>query len=92
MLEQAQIIDAEMALALHRDARRDHALVGWVVWRDHPAHPGRFIAQLATGAPLPYVLVGDTLAEVQEQLPPGLTRYERAPADPPEVVELWVAP
>lgn len=54
MLEQAQIIDAEMALALHGDACRDHALVGWVVWKEHSSHPEHpFIVQLATGATLP---------------------------------------
>jgi hypothetical protein len=51
-----------MARALHQDACRDHSLVEWVVWYDHPAYPGRFIAQLATSSPLPYVLVRDTLA------------------------------
>ena len=66
-------------------------LVAWVIWHDHPAHPGRFIAQLTTSSPHPYVLVGDTLAEVQEQIPPGLRRFQREVADPPEVVELWLA-
>ena len=88
---EAQLIDAAMAQALHHDACRDHPIVAWVIWHDHPAHPGRFIAQLAAESPLPYVLIGDTLAEVQAQLPPGLARYGRQPVDPPEVVELWVA-
>lgn len=48
-----------------------------------------FVAQLTAASPLPYVLVGDTLAEVQEQLPPGLERSERQPADAPEMVEIW---
>jgi len=29
------------------------------------------------------------LADVQEQLPPGLVRSERQPINPPEVVEMW---
>jgi hypothetical protein len=37
-------------------------------------------------------LVGDALTEVQAQLPPGLVRYGRGTVEPPEVVELWVAP
>jgi hypothetical protein len=37
------------------------------------------------------VLVSDTLAEVQEQLPSGLVRSERQPVDPREVVEVWFA-
>jgi hypothetical protein len=92
MLAQDQIVDAAIARALHLDAVRDHVLAAWVVWQDHPAHPRhRFIAQLTTESPLPYVLVGETLAEVQAQLPSGLMRYGRQPMDPPEVVEIWVA-
>ena len=91
MLAQDQIVDAVMARALNQDACRGHALVAWVVWQDHPAHPShRFIAQLATESPLPYVLVGETLAEVQAQLPSGLVRHGRQPVDPPEVVEIWL--
>jgi hypothetical protein len=93
MLAEDQVIDAAMARALHQDACRDHPLVAWAIWQDHPAHPNhRFIAQLVATSPLPYVLVGDTLAEVQAQLPPGLVRYDLGAVEPPEVVELWVAP
>ena len=86
-----QVIDATMARALHADACRDHALVAWVVMWDEPAYPDRFIARLVTQSPLPYLLTGDTLAAVQEQLPPGLVRIERQPVHPPEVVEVWFA-
>ena len=86
-----QIIDAAMARALHADACRDHALVAWVVMWDDPAYPARFIARLVTTGPLPYLLIGNTLAEVQEQLLPGLHRTERQPMHPPEVVEIWFA-
>jgi hypothetical protein len=86
-----QIIDATMARGLHADACRDHALVAWVVMWDAPAYPEQFIARLATNAVCPYVLVADTLAGVQAQLPPGLVRSERQPADPPDVVEIWFA-
>ena len=51
----------------------------------------RVMAELATKRLSPYVLLADTLAGVQEQLPPGLVRSERQPADPPEVVEIWFA-
>jgi hypothetical protein len=63
-----------MARALHADACRDHALVAWIIMQDPPDYPGKFTARLATRGPLPYVLIGETLAEVQEQLPPGLVR------------------
>jgi hypothetical protein len=88
---QDQVVDATMARALHADACRDHALVAWVVMWDAPGYPEQFIARLATKRLSPYVLVANTLAGVQEQLPPGLVRAERQPADPPEVVEIWFA-
>jgi hypothetical protein len=82
-----------MARALHADACRDHALVAWVVLWDLPAYPDRNAARLATSgsASSPYLMLADTLAGVQEMLPPGLVRSERMPADPPEVVEIWFA-
>ena len=87
-----QAIDAAGARALHADACRDSPLVAWVIWYDHPAYPERYTARLVTTQePLPYLLVADTLAGIQEQLPPGLVRYGRQPVDSPEVVELWVA-
>ena len=86
-----QQIDAAMAQALHKDARRDHALVAWVIWHDHPAYPDGYIAQLTTTASLPYLLVSDSLAQLHEQLPSGLVRYSRTSADPPGVLELWLA-
>ena len=73
-----QVIDAAMARAPHQDACRDHALVAWVVWQYHSAYPHRFIAQLVTTSPLPYLVVGNTLAEVRAQLPPGLVRQKSA--------------
>ena len=86
-----QIIDAAMAPGLHADACRDHAIVGWIVMKNPPDHPGKFTARLATNRPSPYVLIGDTLAAIQEQLPPGLVRTDRQPVAPPEVVEIWFA-
>ena len=86
-----QIIDAAMARSLHADARRDHALVAWIVLWDLPAYPERFAARLVTNGTSPYLLLADTLAGIRELLPPGLVRSERQPADPPEVVEIWLA-
>ena len=86
-----QVVDAAMARALHADACRDHPVVGWVVTRDPPEHPGKVVARLVTEAPTPYVLLADTLAGLRAQLPPHLVRSERQPADPPEVAEIWFA-
>jgi hypothetical protein len=86
-----QIIDAAMACSLHADACRSHALVGWIVMQDPPDYPGKFVARLVTNRQTPYLLLADTLAGVQEQLPSGLVRSDRQPADLPEVVEIWLA-
>jgi hypothetical protein len=34
-------------------------------------------------------LLADSLAGIRDQLPAGLTRSERMPVDPPDVVEIW---
>jgi hypothetical protein len=44
-----------------------------------------------TSTPFPYLLVADTLAEIQAQLPAGLVRYERQSFHPPDVSEIWFA-
>jgi hypothetical protein len=51
----------------------------------------RFVARLVTTHPTIYLMLADTLAELQAMLPPGLERSPRQPADPPEVVEVWFA-
>jgi hypothetical protein len=89
MPAQDQIIDAVMARALQADAIRTHPLVAWIVVRGEATRPGTFMARLVTDAPTPYVLLADTLAALYGQLPPGLTRTDRQPADPPEIVEVW---
>jgi hypothetical protein len=84
-----QIVDAAMAQALQSDVGRTRPIVGWVVMRDPPDYPGKIMGRLVTDRPTPYLLIGESLAELQAQLPPGLVRVEREPADLPEVVEIW---
>jgi hypothetical protein len=84
-----QIIDAVMARAIQADAARAHPLFAWIVMRDLPEYPGALVARLVTDAPTVYILLGHTLAEIHAQLPPGLERSDRQPADPAEVVEVW---
>jgi hypothetical protein len=84
-----QIIDAAMAGALQADAIRTHPLVAWIVTRDEVAYPGEFVGRLMTSGPTSYVMTARALAELQARLPAGLTRIDRQPADPPEVVEVW---
>ncbi len=84
-----EIIDATLVKGIHADAKRRHALFGWVVIKDPPDYRGKFTARFLTDTPTPYVLVADTLAEIHAALPARLVRSERQPADPPEVVEIW---
>ena len=82
-----------MARSLHADACWDHALVAWIVLWDLPAYPERYAARLVMSgqSPSPYLLLADTLAGLQAQLPPGLVQSGRQTVDPPEVVEIWFA-
>jgi hypothetical protein len=89
---QYEIIDAVMARAIQADAARAHPLFAWIIMRGLPEYPGSLVARLVTETPTPYILLGHTLAEVQAQLPPGLERSDRQPADLPEVVEAWFPP
>ena len=84
-----EIIDTVLAKGIQADARRRHALFGWVVMKDPPDYPGKFTARLVTETQTPYVLVAATLAEIQEALPARLVWLKRQPADPPEVLEIW---
>ena len=84
-----QVIDRDMARAIQADANRTHAQFAWIVQHDAPEHPGKYIARFTTDHPTIYVIVADTLAEVQAMLPSGLDRSARQPADPPDVVEIW---
>ena len=87
-----QVINADMARAIQADANRTHVQFAWIVQHDAPEHPGKYVARFATDRPTIYVLVADTLAEVQAMLPPGLNHFPRQPGDPPEVVEIWFSP
>lgn len=87
-----QVIDADMARAIQIDTARQHTLLAWIVQHDLPDHPGKYVARLTLEHPTIYVLVGDTLAEVQAMLPPGLDLSRRMPDDPPDVVEIWFSP
>jgi hypothetical protein len=77
-----QIVDAVMARSIPADAARSHPLFAWIIMRDLPEYPGSLVARLVTETSTPYILLGHTLAEVQAQLPPGLERSDRQPADP----------
>ena len=61
---------------------------------DDPVFPGRYVGRVHTadyqgGVWLPGALVADTLEALVAMMPPGLTRWPRAPIDAPGVVETW---
>jgi hypothetical protein len=89
---QDQIIDAVMARSIQADAAQAHVLFAWIVQHDPPKYPDKYVARLATMHPTIYVMVANTLAEVQAMLPPGLERSARDMTDPPEIVEIWFGP
>ena len=78
-----------MARTIQTDAARMHPLFAWIVMRHLPEYPTAFVARLTTNAPRPYILVGNTLAEIHAQLPRGLERSDCQPSDPPVVMEAW---
>jgi hypothetical protein len=84
-----QIIDAAGAQERQAFAIRSRRLWGWIVIRDQLDYPGEVTARLCIADPTPYLLVADTLADLQAQLPVGLVRSDRQPLDPPEVLEIW---
>ena len=87
-----QIIDAVMARSIQADAAKAHVLFAWIILKDQDDYPGRVIARLATMHPTIYVMVADTLAEVQAMLPSGLERSAREMTDPSEIIEIWFGP
>jgi hypothetical protein len=85
-----QVITAEMAATLHQRALDLGAMTVWVISTAEPDHPGVLVARLITQVATPYALTAATLPELRGKLPPGLVRSERQPADPKNVVEVWV--
>ena len=81
-----QIIDIAMAQALQTDVARTRPIAGWVVMRDPPDYPDKIIARLVTDRPTPCVLMAESLAELQAQLPSGWSERD---ASRPTCRRLW---
>ena len=67
----------------------------WVVYRPFTReYPGRWVARMHVILPKPkptrFVMTHDTLQELRDMLPPGLTLFVRLPHDVPEIEEAWV--
>lgn len=66
----------------------------WFISDVDPAHPGTITARAHTADPtggvyLPGALIADTLSEMRALMPSGLRRRDRAPVDPPGIIETW---
>lgn len=84
-----KILDAVGAQEIQSYAIRTYRLWAWIVMREQLDYPDKVIARLTAGTPTSCVLVADVLEELQAQLPTGLVRSGRQPADPQGVVEFW---
>jgi hypothetical protein len=86
-----EIITPEMAATLHQRALDLGDMTVWVISENEPDHPGVLVARLIAEVVTPYMLTAATLPELRGKLPPGLERSDRQPADPEDVVEVWVS-
>lgn len=82
-------IDAEAALRLQVGAEKVGERPLWVVYRSAPRFVARPCMTLDGISPIPCHLEDFTLEGLRSQLPRGLTRAERQPADEPAVIETW---
>jgi hypothetical protein len=67
----------------------------WVVYAPVTReYPGKWVARMHVTLPEPkptrFVLVDASLADLRRLLPLGLTRFDRDPADVPEIEEVWL--
>ncbi len=87
-----QVITPKLAAALHQRALEQSARPVWWITEDGPGLAGVMLARLITDHPTQYVLLAASLEDLRTKLPPGLARTDRLPADPPDVLEVWVDP
>ena len=63
----------------------------WTIYKHPLDYPNKYIARkFILDKPTLEIKIGDTLEEVRELLPIGLTRFERNPNDDPIIVEIWM--
>ena len=84
-----RIIGAEDARIVDDIARQQNPLTGWVIRSDEADYPGKVVARLIDGSQPPNTLIGDTIDDVREQLPPNLECCELDHPMPSEVREVW---
>jgi hypothetical protein len=67
----------------------------WVIYRPTTReYPGAWVARmhvtLPQAKPTRFVMTHQTVEELRQLLPPGLTCLGRYPEDPPEIEEVWI--
>lgn len=67
----------------------------WVVYdQTTREYQGKWVARMYVSLPEPrvtrFVMTHDTLEELRDLLPPGLTCLARHHSDPPEIIETWL--
>jgi hypothetical protein len=75
--------------------RLQNRLPCWVVYRpgtrEYPSHwVARMHIQIPVAKPTRFVLSHDSLEELRDLLPPGLTMLGRAVLDPVKIEEVWI--
>lgn len=63
----------------------------WTIY-DHPTdYPDKFVARkFILDKPTSEVIIADTLEELREMLPLGLSCFNRSVTDDPVIVETWM--
>lgn len=84
----------EQAATLQSTSIQENDLLVWVVTENPSDYPGKFIARPAStrnGGKFCHLhLEADTLEDLRDGLPCGLTPLARDPSDNPVVVESWI--
>jgi hypothetical protein len=89
------MLTPETAVELQRQAIAQGRLALWTVtWNasDYPKQAAARPHLVGAGkqSVVSAVLLADSLDELRNSLPPGLTRMERQPNDDPVIVEIWL--
>lgn len=82
------------AATIHARASANHGLIMWFVTLSDRIYPGQPVAYAMKGDRngghrLPGELVADTIEELRELLPAGLTRHDMSVYAPAGIVEAW---
>jgi hypothetical protein len=87
------VLTPDAAAVVQQDCIERGDLLIWTITANTVDYPHQVAARphsTLLRAPFRLVLLADSLAELRELLPPGLTLLARNPADDPVIVETWL--